>query len=251
MSASAEPARRIALEVGERRFTTLVSTLSEESTFFAALLSDRWTDSQSDDGSYFIDADGDLFVHILRYLRRGLLPVAYDNARGFDYGFYQALAAEAEYFGIDRLHRWIKEKKYLQTVRISYSGVKVHKPADTLETTYGDVERLYIDITDWSELPRYIIKTTVREDGKLSLCVLFEFKSSLVFSKPRNRLSHRLGQAGVLQTGSKKSAISILHTRECVTMRISKQRLLFLERGMTGPKRGRQLILLLLIHTPE
>jgi BTB/POZ domain-containing protein KCTD9 len=95
---SAQPSgQRIDLQVGERRFTTLASTLSDGSSFFASLLSDRWPESRSDDGSYFVDADPDLFVHILRYLRRGVPPVLYNKCQGFDYGLYRALQEEAEY----------------------------------------------------------------------------------------------------------------------------------------------------------
>lgn len=61
----------ITLQVGERRFVTYPSTLAAESSYFTSLLSDRWRR----DGTYFIDADGDLFTYILRYLRSGVLPV--------------------------------------------------------------------------------------------------------------------------------------------------------------------------------
>jgi BTB/POZ domain-containing protein KCTD9 len=115
----------IELQVGERRFTTRASTLSDGSSFFASLLSERWQDSRSDDGSYFIDADPDLFAHILRYLRRGLLPVVYDKLHGFDHAFYQALREEAVYFGIEPLENWITEKGYLRAVTIHYSVEEV------------------------------------------------------------------------------------------------------------------------------
>lgn len=64
---------QVLLQVGERRFTTTNETLTNESTFFASLLSGRWSNALPD-GSHFIDADPMLFEHILRYLRRGVLP---------------------------------------------------------------------------------------------------------------------------------------------------------------------------------
>ena len=138
---------RIDLQVGERCFTTLASTLSEGSSFFASLLSGRWEDSQSADGSYFIDADPDLFAHILRYLRRGVLPVVYENGHGFDHAFYKALQEEALYFGIEPLHKWVKEKGYLQAVTIQYS-VEEAKGQGTNTGGYdtvvdGNTERSY------------------------------------------------------------------------------------------------------------
>ncbi|KAL3465583.1 hypothetical protein BJX64DRAFT_285515 [Aspergillus heterothallicus] len=72
----------VELQVGDRRFTALRSTLVLENTYFASLLSGRWKTSAREDGSYFIDADPDLFVHILRYLRRGLYPIFYDVHKG-------------------------------------------------------------------------------------------------------------------------------------------------------------------------
>lgn len=138
---------RVDLQVGERHFTTLTSTLSDGSSFFASLLSDRWEDSRSNDGSYFIDADPDLFAHILRYLRRGVLPLIYDKSHGFDYAFYQALQEEALYFGIEPLHQWVKEKGYLRAVTTQYSVEEVKGPGifqgDYNAAVDGTTERSY------------------------------------------------------------------------------------------------------------
>jgi BTB/POZ domain-containing protein KCTD9 len=65
--------RSITLQVGERWFVTTAETITHERIFFAALFSGRW-DNVEADGSDFIDADPELFEHILRYLRRGVLP---------------------------------------------------------------------------------------------------------------------------------------------------------------------------------
>jgi BTB/POZ domain-containing protein KCTD9 len=66
-----------------------------------------------EEGSYFVDADPQLFDHILRYLRRGVLPIFYDNIRGHDHGLYRALLEEARYFQIDRLENWLSDKSYI------------------------------------------------------------------------------------------------------------------------------------------
>lgn len=108
---------QIALQVGERRFTTTRQTLVAESCFFASLLSERWDNAQ-DDGSYFIDADPDLFHHVLRYLRRGILPIFYDKAKGHDESLYIALLGEAKYFQIPHLQKWLEEKRYFNAVKI-------------------------------------------------------------------------------------------------------------------------------------
>jgi BTB/POZ domain-containing protein KCTD9 len=111
----------ITLQIGERRFVTTHDTLTQESGFFASLLSGRWDNTQAD-GSYFIDADADLFVHILHYLRRGVLPIFYDASRGHDHALYLALLVEARYFQIPRLEAWLKEERYLQAIKLDYSA---------------------------------------------------------------------------------------------------------------------------------
>jgi hypothetical protein len=89
--------RQITLQVGERRFTTTRETLVAESSFFASLLSGRWDNAQ-EDGSYFIDADPDLFKHVLHYLRRGILPIFYDMIKGHDRSLYVALTWRSKIF---------------------------------------------------------------------------------------------------------------------------------------------------------
>lgn len=115
------PAIRMAitLQVGERQFTTTAETLTQESAFFAALFSGRWDNEQAD-GSYFIDADPHLFEHILRYLRRSVLPIFYDDLKGHQHALYLALLEEAKHFQIPRLEAWLKGKGYLQVVQIRY-----------------------------------------------------------------------------------------------------------------------------------
>ncbi|KAL2787002.1 hypothetical protein BJX66DRAFT_346426 [Aspergillus keveii] len=88
----------VQLQVGERHFTTSRSTLIEESTYFESLLSGRWNTAR-EDGSYFVDADPDLFVHILRYLRRRVLP-------------------DVRFFGISALETYLAERNYIDRVKV-------------------------------------------------------------------------------------------------------------------------------------
>ena len=127
IASTSEDSEPIALQVGERRFTTFRSTLTEDSPFFAALLSPEWKRAQSD-GSYFVDADGSLFVYILRYLRTGTLPLFYSSTTGHDYGMYAALQAEARYFQIKRLTDWLKNKEYEKAVKIEYFTKEIDGP---------------------------------------------------------------------------------------------------------------------------
>jgi hypothetical protein len=108
----------IAIQVGERRFRTKTDTL-QESGYLRALISPRWDNNKQEDGSYFIDADPELFEHILRYLRRGVLPIFYDKIKGHDHALYLALLEEAKYLQIPRLQKWLEEKRYLKAVTVS------------------------------------------------------------------------------------------------------------------------------------
>jgi BTB/POZ domain-containing protein KCTD9 len=122
-SSAPTTARKITLRVGERLFITTRETLTSESDYFASMLSGRWENTE-DDGSYFIDADANLFVHILRYLRRGVLPFFYDKLKGHDYALYLALLQEARYFQIPRLEEWLERKQYLHALKTHYSATQ-------------------------------------------------------------------------------------------------------------------------------
>ncbi|KAF7621440.1 hypothetical protein F9C07_10477 [Aspergillus flavus] len=121
---------QVFLQISDRQFITSKSTLSQKSTFFEALFSTRWN-NQRPDGCYFLDADPNLFEHILLYCRRGIFPLFYDRACGHNYSLYLQLLQEARYFGIDGLREWLEEEKYLQAVKIEYS-VKVMKVPEYL-----------------------------------------------------------------------------------------------------------------------
>ncbi|KAK8196947.1 uncharacterized protein BKA78DRAFT_340689 [Phyllosticta capitalensis] len=106
----------ITLQVCTRRFVTTRDTLRSGSPYFEALLSSRWAHNVQSDGSIFIDADPDLFAHILRFLRREVYPVFFDVDKGHDYALYTALQEEGRYFRIDKLFQWLEEKRYLKVV---------------------------------------------------------------------------------------------------------------------------------------
>jgi len=120
-SASSSDPRLITLDVGGRIFRTYKTTL-EDSEWLHAYI-ERWLPSNSLDSPLFIDADPDLFEHILRYLRRQeVFPLFWSKDRGFDYDLYNRLEAEAGHFGILALEDWIKEKQYLQAVTVKRSA---------------------------------------------------------------------------------------------------------------------------------
>lgn len=124
---------KVTLNVGGRKFITFASTL-EESGFLSALVSGRWDHNQQADGSFFIDANPDLFQHILEYLRRKFMPLCWDHEKGRDLAMYKALLQEAEYYGIPSLSRWLREGRYMEAVSISTSITQqVIEDGETIE----------------------------------------------------------------------------------------------------------------------
>jgi hypothetical protein len=88
----------VELNIGGYRFETSVQTLRRiPQTFFDAYFSGRYAQDVCNDGSIFVDRDGEHFGHILEYVRDGMVAVAEDGAypsvsllRAFkrEFGFY-------------------------------------------------------------------------------------------------------------------------------------------------------------------
>ncbi|EGD92454.1 hypothetical protein TESG_00030 [Trichophyton tonsurans CBS 112818] len=106
----------VMLRVGERTFHTTAETLAERSDYFKAYFSGKWTIPATEDGSIFIDADSEAFEHVLRYLRRGVFPLAFDAAKGHDYRLYTSILEEAIYFQCHHLVTWLEDQCYHKCV---------------------------------------------------------------------------------------------------------------------------------------
>lgn len=112
--------QNVKLQVGERHFETTKLTL-EEAGFFRTQFKGVWLHNARPDGSFYVDKDGDLFEHILRYMRSLVLPIFYDKVKGHDEVLYSHILEEAKFYGIDRLEKWIRERGYLQAVKVTTS----------------------------------------------------------------------------------------------------------------------------------
>lgn len=154
----------IILRLDEKLFYTTKDTLVQESGYFSALFSGRWVDSIRD-GVLTLDADPDVFKHIMRFLRSGVLPVFYDGMKGFDHQLYSLLLEQAEFFVINRLRVWILEKRYVQAVKIVRS-VNVIERTRGLNFDYGETDRLGLpkfhdqDYTGDTKVERFVYSTT-------------------------------------------------------------------------------------------
>ncbi|KAG9250636.1 uncharacterized protein F5Z01DRAFT_609729, partial [Emericellopsis atlantica] len=109
----------VTINTSQRTFVTDFEGWQGRSLYFDRLFSGKW-DDKKEDGSYFIETDANIFEHVLRYLRTGVLPVFYDSTAGHNFPLYQALLEESKYFAIDRLEKWLRERKYLEAVKIEY-----------------------------------------------------------------------------------------------------------------------------------
>jgi hypothetical protein len=73
---------RVELNIGGYRFETSVQTLRRvPHTFFDAYFSGRYAQDVCNDGSIFVDRDGEHFGHVLEYMRDGVIAVAELGAR--------------------------------------------------------------------------------------------------------------------------------------------------------------------------
>ncbi|CAI9627976.1 unnamed protein product [Alternaria burnsii] len=119
--------RHLTLDVGGRKFKVSCDTLKSESGWFKRQLSGRFGPWEPElDGSYFMDADPDLFEYLLRFMRRPeVFPLFYNKMNGFDYDLYNRLQAEALYFQMDTLYEWIKDKRYLNAIKVKTSSLDI------------------------------------------------------------------------------------------------------------------------------
>ncbi|CAF0794126.1 unnamed protein product [Adineta steineri] len=98
---------KVILDVGDIKYTTSIITLTrEKNTFFTALFSEqRELERDPNDNSIFIDRNGDLFKHILEYLRTDKIH----NDIMTNESLRQRLIIEAKYFCLHNLIHLLAE----------------------------------------------------------------------------------------------------------------------------------------------
>lgn len=80
----------VLLDIGGMRFKTTETTINK-SGFFRALLSGKFGDNKQNDGSYFVDRNGEYFKYLLDFLRYGYvtIPSKYATMIHLEAEFYQ------------------------------------------------------------------------------------------------------------------------------------------------------------------
>ena len=161
----------ITIRTSQRNFTTDHERWLGRSAHFTELLSKEVGGARGSD-SYFIETNAHIFEHILRYLRTGVLPVFYDRVAGHDFPLYQALLEESKYLGIDRLQRWLCERKYLDAVKIQIiatetqdrSSYEKHTTSEPNGRTFM-VEDRFLQLTSTSNTETTIVPVTQQRNS--------------------------------------------------------------------------------------
>jgi hypothetical protein len=104
---------RVKLNIGGHRFETSVQTLRRVlHTFFDAYFSGRYAQDVCNDGSIFVDRDGERFGHVLEYMRDGHLSMAEAGARP-SLSLLRALKREFGFYSIELCTEQSEQGKYL------------------------------------------------------------------------------------------------------------------------------------------
>ncbi|XP_067678327.1 uncharacterized protein [Haliotis asinina] len=139
----------IDLNVGGRHLTTSLSTLTKyPDSMLAAMFSGRQSVKKDKDDRYFIDVDGDVFAHVLNFLRFETMPPPEAAAEVRKY---------ADYFGLDVLKEGISSiqdnGQTLYGIWRSNCLSKVTNYARYWEEVKSQLKQLYFD-------SRYVCLTT-------------------------------------------------------------------------------------------
>ena len=145
----------ITLDVGGRQFKTYRETLKISSCLYAMLGEAHGADHCQSNGSYFIDADPNVFEHLLSFMRRPTtFPLFWDYATGFDFALYQKLQDDAERFNVESLYQWIKNQEFRSIV---WTEIKM-QPIRGREAMGTSMERVAAD----AETENYVFNETKR-----------------------------------------------------------------------------------------
>jgi hypothetical protein len=137
---------RVELNIGGYRFQTSVQTLRRvPHTFFDAYFSGRYAQDVCNDGSIFVDRDGEHFGHVLEYMRNGVVSVAELGARP-SVSLLRALKREFGFYCIELSAEEPREPEMLETVFVLGGR---NRGADALSI----MERYDTSSGQWSAAP--------------------------------------------------------------------------------------------------
>ena len=155
----------VTLNVGGTRYTTTRSTLlSQDNTFFTSLLSQEWAGQGDSQQEFLVDRDGDLFKHILRYMREsheGQLEVI----KTWTETDRNLLLQEANFFGLDHLCRMLTvqlgKKLELKSIVANRAFTEV---TDAISQGWNVVNCSYAFQTSYSSLQGWVFMLSGSSD---------------------------------------------------------------------------------------
>jgi N-acetylneuraminic acid mutarotase len=150
----------VELNIGGYRFQTSVQTLRRvPHTFFDAYFSGRYSQDVCNDGSIFVDRDGEHFGHILEYMRDCVVSVAEPGARP-SVSLLRALKREFGFYCIELCAE--------QAVRTEQPEVSfVMGGWDETLATLSSMERYDLSSGQWS-----VVAAMGRERSHFGTCVV-------------------------------------------------------------------------------
>jgi len=156
----------VTIKTLQRNFITDPEGWLGKSEYFRRQFSNEWGGMRENE-PYVVETDASIFEHILRYLRTGVLPVFYNRETGHDFALYQALLEESKYFAIDRLQKWLCERKYLEAVKIRILAIetqdrlsyRTHTTSEPNGVTFMEEGR-FLQVTTSSNMETTIMPVT-------------------------------------------------------------------------------------------
>lgn len=134
----------VTLQAGHRFFHTKVDTLVQRSGYFRDLFSGESLVEKQPDGSIFLDVDPNVFEHLLRYMRYGLFPLAFNQKDGHDYKLYAEILKEALKLQLPLLCDWLEGEYYHKCVSwlVSSKVQNVEEGTFTADSSYSIIQVL-------------------------------------------------------------------------------------------------------------
>lgn len=165
----------IYLEVGRTTYSIKRETLAKFEFFRKLMLTPL-------SNMFNIDANQEVFPHIIAYLRRGTYPLAIDAEGRHDIPTYLAILEEARYFKLERLSDWIEKGLYEEAAKTT--STTTLRP----ETEFGIVG-----------YPTSV-KAAITPGGKITSTISKEFfpgwGKKLVYHCPRDKHNGKREECG-------------------------------------------------------
>lgn len=110
----------VSIQAGDHRFIVEARNLASASVYFANVLTPdhSLTLPRTSNGAYIVDADPNIFSHLIRYIQTRRFPLFYTIREGFNRPLYDQIFDLADRFMVIRLALWIGRRGYENVVKV-------------------------------------------------------------------------------------------------------------------------------------